>query len=154
VHTAPVDLNSIVIIKASAQSFPQSKKLTICKGFDYPATKYSELCGGATDKPNSLEVTFGSDGLLYGDAPVSCLVGTWREQYDNPLSWRFNRNADGTLSITRFDGGVLGTFSKSGMDWIGELKVPDGTVWKSDVVLSPTADCKQVRTNQDWWYRR
>lgn len=159
-HTPPVELNSIVIMKLSAQSLqsfsrsgPWPKRLTICQGFNHAATEYSELCGGQTNRPNSFEVAVGSDGLVFSDVPASCLVGLWREQYDHPLVWTFNVNGE-TLSIRRADGGVTGTFSKSGRDWTGELNLSDGSVWKSNVVLSPTADCNQVRTNQEWWYRR
>ena len=82
----------------------------------------------------------------------TCLNGVWREQYINPLSWRFSLTGNNLL-IRRTDNGVSGTFSKSGINWVGQLKWSNGTT-TDNVILSPTPDCKEIRTNQSWWYRR
>lgn len=85
-------------------------------------------------------------------SPDACLNGVWREQYDNPLSWKFDVTGN-TLTIRRTDNFVTGTFSKSATSWKGQLKWGNGDTW-NNVVLTPTAACDQVHTNQSWWYRR
>jgi hypothetical protein len=81
-----------------------------------------------------------------------CLNGTWREQYDNPLSWNF-AVAGTTVTIRRTDNFVSGTFNQSGNDWVGQLHWGNGDTW-NNVVLTPNSNCNEVRTNQSWWYRR
>jgi hypothetical protein len=82
----------------------------------------------------------------------SCLNGTWKEQYENPLSWSFSVNGS-SLTIRRDDNFVSGVFTKSGSVYKGELHWGNGDVWRN-VVLTPNEDCSQVRTNKSWWYRR
>jgi hypothetical protein len=106
-----------------------------------PTRKF--IKGGATNQPTILATSTSAD---------TCINGVWREQYDNPRSWKFDVTGN-TLTIRRTDNFVTGTFSKSGGGWSGQLKWGNGDTW-NNVVLTPTAACDQVRTNQSWWYRR
>jgi S1-C subfamily serine protease len=95
-------------------------------------------------------------------AAIACLQGTWPERSPTPqpnsYSWAFTFQSDpggDTLHIVRNDGFVSGDFQPldASGHWIGHLKWGDGQLW-SNVDLTPTADCKEIRTNQAWWFRR
>jgi len=91
-------------------------------------------------------------GLRPGTPTNSCLDGDWKEQYDNPMIWSFAVHGD-TLKIMRLDNFVSGEFTKKEKSYVGELHWGNGDTWKN-VILTPTDDCSQVRTNQSWWYHR
>jgi hypothetical protein len=84
----------------------------------------------------------------------ACMVGDWKEQYDNPFVWHFTLLGD-TFTIERADHFVSGVLTRSGNTWSGQLvwKDPNHTV-TDNFVLTPRLDCSEVRTNQAWWYHR
>jgi len=95
--------------------------------------------------------------------PSGCLVGSWPEVATNGQSsaffWMFTESygVDGSdvLHVARNDGFVSGDFrpDQTTNKWSGQLKWGNNELW-TDVQLFPSTDCKQVRTNQIWSYRR
>jgi hypothetical protein len=90
-------------------------------------------------------------------APVSirengCLNGIWAQDQVSDWRWRFQRQDD-RLTISRTDGFVSGTFAPAGNGWSGQLRWGNGETWNG-VVLSPAENCREVRTNQSWWFKR
>jgi hypothetical protein len=81
-----------------------------------------------------------------------CLNGIWAQ--DQPSGWRWQFQAQGdTLTINRTDGFVSGTFTPAGSGWSGHLHWGNGETWNG-VVLSPAENCREVRSNQSWWFKR
>src|SRR5437763_16779484 len=74
-----------------------------------------------------------------------------RADEKNPLEWFFTVK-DEHLEIVRGDGFVRGRFTRQGNDWVGDLEWGNGE--RTNVVLVPTGDCSEVKTNQVWWYKR
>jgi hypothetical protein len=85
-------------------------------------------------------------------ADASCLSGVWAQDQVSHWRWRFEAQ-DGGLSISRTDGFVSGTFRRTGTVWTGELHWGSGEIF-NNVVLSPSENCREVRTNQIWWFKR
>ena len=83
---------------------------------------------------------------------ISCLDGVWRQDQPSDYRWRFQAVESG-LSISRTDGFVAGTFTRTGTLWTGQLRWGNGETW-NNVVLSPSGNCNEVRTNQNWWFKR
>lgn len=82
----------------------------------------------------------------------NCLTGDWQEAGNPSLVWRFEQSGE-NLAIRRLDNFVNGRFSKRGDTWVGNLDWGNGDKW-NNVILSPTQDCTEVKTNQAWSYRR
>lgn len=85
----------------------------------------------------------------------SCYSGIWKENENNGLTWRFTENAN-ALTIERTDGFVSGAFTRNDPknDWTGELRWQNGDVWRNVVLYAASNGCREVRTNQRWWFRR
>lgn len=82
----------------------------------------------------------------------ACLDGIWAQ--DQPSNWRWRFEAQGDrLAISRTDGFVSGTFARAESAWSGFLHWGNGETWKG-VVLTPAENCREVRTNQSWWFKR
>jgi len=86
------------------------------------------------------------------DTLPSCLAGQWKEQYENPAAWTFEVQGQ-SIKIERLDKFISGTFTRQQNQYVGELHWGNGDISKN-VILTPTDDCSQVRTNQSWWYHR
>jgi hypothetical protein len=83
---------------------------------------------------------------------AGCLNGDWREQPTGKALWSFDLHGD-VLNARRHDGNVTGAFKLTGNDWKGSLVWGNGERWEN-VVLSPTRSCKEIYTNQSWWYEK
>jgi Gram-negative bacterial TonB protein C-terminal len=82
----------------------------------------------------------------------SCLNGVWAQ--DQPSDWRWRFQAEGDrLTISRTDGFVSGAFTPAGRAWSGNLQWGTGETWNG-VVLTPAENCREVRSNQSWWFKR
>jgi hypothetical protein len=81
-----------------------------------------------------------------------CLNGIWAQEQVSDWRWRFQKQGD-RLTIRRTDGFVSGTFAPAGSGWSGQLRWGNGETWNG-VVLSPAENCREVRTNQSWWFKR
>lgn len=91
--------------------------------------------------------------MVRRDNAAECYGGTWREDQDNGLRWRFEV-VDETLRIERTDRWVTGSFTGDmHRGWTGNLTWGNGDVWKH-VRLFPAENCTTIRTNQAWSYRR
>lgn len=83
----------------------------------------------------------------------ACLDGIWAQDQPSDWRWRFQAQGD-RLSISRTDGFVSGKFARAGTAWSGFLHWGNGETWNG-VVLTPSAgNCREVRTNQNWWFKR
>lgn len=82
----------------------------------------------------------------------SCLDGIWAQNQLGGWRWRFEAKGD-MLAVGRTDGFVSGTFTPTGKVWSGQLHWGNGETWKG-VELSPAENCREVRTNQSWWFKR
>jgi hypothetical protein len=82
----------------------------------------------------------------------TCLDGVWAQDQPSDSRWRFQAQGNG-LTISRTDGFVSGTFTQAGEVWSGQLRWGNGETWNG-VVLSPAENCREVRTNQSWWFKR
>jgi hypothetical protein len=83
---------------------------------------------------------------------IGCLEGVWAQDETSDWRWRFQAKP-GELTISRTDGFVSGTFSRTGTVWTGQLHWGSGETY-NNVVLAPAANCREVRTNQSWWFKR
>jgi len=89
---------------------------------------------------------------------LACINGDWHEQsvgqpvQPNSYVWRFTITGV-TLSISRDDEFVHGTFAHSDDKWEGDLTWGNGDVWHN-VVLTPALDCQSISTNKSWFYKR
>ena len=83
-------------------------------------------------------------------APSTCINGTWHE---GSFDWDFNVSGS-SLFIKRTDECIAGKFEAYGDEWRGELRGECVGGIRKDVVLTPNADCSQVRSNQGWQYKR
>jgi hypothetical protein len=81
-----------------------------------------------------------------------CVNGIWAQDQVSNWRWQFQRQGD-LLTINRTDGFVSGTFAPSGNRWSGQLRWGNGETWNG-VVLSPAENCREVLTNQSWWFKR
>jgi len=90
-------------------------------------------------------------GLAVESDP-GCLSGTWAQDQASDWRWKFEAQGD-ALNISRTDGFVSGSFSRTGTVWTGQLHWGSGETW-NNVVLSSTENCREVHTNQVWWFKR
>ena len=81
-----------------------------------------------------------------------CLNGLWKEQSDNSLKWNFEMKGN-LLKISRTDGFVSGTLTRSQDSYTGSLHWGNGSETKN-LVLTPAPDCTRVTTNQSWSYQK
>lgn len=82
----------------------------------------------------------------------ACLNGIWAQDQASGWRWRFQVQGE-RLTINRTDGFVSGTFTPAGKGWSGQLHWGNGDT-SNAVVLSPAENCREVHTNQSWWFRR
>jgi hypothetical protein len=102
--------------------------------------------------PATVQSTIRFAGTPSAVSEDACLGGVWAQEQPNDWRWRFQLQDSG-LSISRTDGFVSGTFTRTGTVWTGQLQWGSGETW-NNVVLSPTGTCKEVHTNQIWSFKR
>jgi len=151
-------LRCFVILAASFALFTGFKDSVNASSESTPPTaKYSTVNGNSNREMKSpASPQADTPKKQVAEAPLrlpQCLNGTWREQSGKPFSWIFTvyRNQ---LIIRRTDNFVSGVLNRSGNDWVGQLQwgSRNGETW-NNFVLTPNANCGEVRTNQSWSYR-
>ncbi len=82
-----------------------------------------------------------------------CYVGIWQENNPNELRWRIAVVGE-RLQVQRTDGFVGGMFTPMASGWRGQLRWGNGDISNDVVLYAPDSSCREIRTNQRWWFRR
>lgn len=142
------------------------------------AVSYSELCGGQAQKPNSFEVFRDANDLLFADAPLTCMGGSWHQEgdamqnsndvlapeFDGTVNhdWTFSITGGNDLFMKRDDGLVSESCRRDGAWWACYIKYKRGTSEGGPggpYILSVTSDCKRAHLTTGYfssmtWFRR